>query len=253
MVQQLMAALKNLSAAMPRMLFVDEHGGSRVRDVSDDLFAEPLERARPVRDFFSWPGKRNYEGAWWCSTTHGLVRFESLLERQAITWFDFDESVVGLSSQPLALLWPRGTVGQSWHVPDLFLRHLDGTARVVDVRPLDRVDADAREQFSRTRDACAVVGWGYEVFTGLAEQVEANVRFLAGYRVDRCRPSDLEQAQLQEVFQSGRPLDEGIDVLTTRTGTSRAAALVHLYNLLWRHVLRLDLELPIRSNSMVTS
>lgn len=253
MVRQLVALLRNLSADVPRMLFVDEDGVSRVHDVSDDLSAEPLEKAQPVRDFFSWPGKRNYEGAWWCSTTRRLVRFESLLERQAITWFDFDKSLVGMSSQPLALLWPRGTVGPSWHVPDLFMRRLDGTASVVDVRPSDRIDADARRQFSRTRDACETVGWAYEIFTGLAGQVEANVRFLAGYRIDRCRPTDLEQTQLQRVFHGGRPLDEGIDVLIAEAGVARALGLVHLYNLLWRQVLRINLELPMRSNSLVSS
>lgn len=38
-----------------------------------------LESALPVRTFFSWQGKRNYEGRWWSSTVRSHVGFESLL------------------------------------------------------------------------------------------------------------------------------------------------------------------------------
>lgn len=86
MVQQLVGMLRNLSADVPRLLHIDAAGVAQVRNLSEDVFAEPLERARAVRDFFAWPGKRNYEGLWWSSSNHGLVRFESLLEQQAIEW-----------------------------------------------------------------------------------------------------------------------------------------------------------------------
>jgi len=253
MVRQLVGTLRNLSADFPRMLFVDEAGRARVTDVSEDLFAETLERALPVRDFFAWPGKRNYEGLWWSSRNHTLVRFESLLERQAIEWFDFDPTVAGLSAQPFALLWARGTAGQSWHVPDLFIRRADGSALVVDVRPADRVDADAADQFRRTRAACSTVGWNYEVFAGLPEPLGLNVRFVSGYRFDRCRPNERQQAQLVRTYGSGQPLETGVDDLTNRLGEPRATVLVHIYHLLWRQILHVDLNEPLRMDSTVRS
>jgi hypothetical protein len=70
-----------------------------------------LESALPVRAFFSWPGKRNYEGMWWSSTVRSHVGFESLLERDFLLLADHDRDVVGVSSQPFAFLSPRGTEG----------------------------------------------------------------------------------------------------------------------------------------------
>jgi hypothetical protein len=37
-------------------------GPTRNDDVSPDLALLAVERAIPIRRFFAWPGKRNYEG-----------------------------------------------------------------------------------------------------------------------------------------------------------------------------------------------
>lgn len=37
--------------------------------------------------------------------------FESLLEREYLLAVDFDDRIVGITAQPLALLWPNGTRG----------------------------------------------------------------------------------------------------------------------------------------------
>ena len=109
-----------------------------------------MESSLPVRAFFAWPGKRNYEGPWWSSTVRAHVGFESLLERDFLMLADYDRDVVGIASQPFAVLWPRGTDGARGHVPDFFVRFRDGGGRVVDVRHADRVEA-ADRQFSLTR------------------------------------------------------------------------------------------------------
>ncbi|WAH96285.1 hypothetical protein [Arthrobacter sp. MMS18-M83] len=57
-----------------------------------------LECSRPVRSFYSWPGKRNYEGSWWSSTMCSHVGFESLLERDFLMLADYDRDVVGIAS-----------------------------------------------------------------------------------------------------------------------------------------------------------
>jgi hypothetical protein len=77
--------------------------------VSDAPASVALEKALPIRESFSWRGKRNYEGVWWSSTTRRHVAFESLLEREFLMAADFDGEVLGVSSQPLAFLWPRET------------------------------------------------------------------------------------------------------------------------------------------------
>jgi hypothetical protein len=118
MPRQLITIPRNLSAATTRVLYVDAAGASQVVDLSGALGAQPMETNRPVREFFAWPGKRNYEGLWWSSTTRGMIAFESLLERQALTVLDHDVSVVAFSAQPFALLWPRATSGPTFHIPD---------------------------------------------------------------------------------------------------------------------------------------
>ena len=147
MPRQLITLPRNLSAASTRVLYVDAAGASQVVDLSGQLGGEPMETNRPVREFFAWPGKRNYEGLWWSNTTGSMIPFESLLERQALTVFDHDVSVVAISAQPFALLWPRSASGSSFHIPDFFIRLVHGSACVVDVRPASRIDARAEEQF----------------------------------------------------------------------------------------------------------
>ncbi|WP_239656555.1 hypothetical protein [Mycobacterium riyadhense] len=83
-------------------------GAIRNDDVSADLALHAVERAVPIRRFFAWPGKRNYEGLWWSSTVRVHVPFESLLERDYLMWADFETDIVAIAAQPLALLWPRG-------------------------------------------------------------------------------------------------------------------------------------------------
>jgi hypothetical protein len=88
-------------------------GTVRNDPVAADVALLPTERALPIRRFFSWPGKRNYDGSWWSSTVRAHVLFESLLEREYLLAADFDTRVVGIAAQPVALLWPRSTSGQS--------------------------------------------------------------------------------------------------------------------------------------------
>jgi hypothetical protein len=137
--------------------------------LSPDVGSVRLEVATSIREFFAWPGKRNYEGLYWSSTNRRHVDFESLLEREYLLTADIADDVIAIAAQPLALLWPRGTQGQRDHVPDFFVRLSSGDGRVVDVRSRERVDKSA-EQFAMTHRACDEIGWQYEVFTGLAPE-----------------------------------------------------------------------------------
>ena len=176
-------------------------GTVRNDPVAADVALLPTERALPIRRFFSWPGKRNYDGSWWSSTVRAHVLFESLLEREYLLAADFDTRVVGIAAQPVALLWPRSTSGQKHHFPDYFVRLQSGDECLVDVRHSKQVEKSVA-QLAMTRDVCREIGWDYEVFTGLPPTYLANLRWLSGYRADRGVPSDVAAAAIGEHFAS---------------------------------------------------
>src|SRR5687767_7946187 len=51
---------------------------------------------------------------------------------------DFDRMVVGIASQLFWLFWTMGDGKVRSHAPDCFARRVDGSAVVVDCRPVDR-------------------------------------------------------------------------------------------------------------------
>ena len=64
-----------------------------------------FEDADPVREFPSWPGKRNFEGKLWMASTAQHVPFESFWERSFLTSLDRAGDVVGVASQPMWIRW----------------------------------------------------------------------------------------------------------------------------------------------------
>ena len=199
------------------------------------------------------PGRANatIEGLWWSCTTGSMIPFESLLERQALTVLDHDVSVVAISAQPFALLWPRTTSGPTFHVPDFFLRLVDGSGCVVDVRPTSRIDARAEEQFARSRSEAGRAGWDYRIFSGLEQPALATLTFLAGYRFDRCQPAAGLADRLVAGFARPTPLGQGADAIAAGEGIPSPEVLVGLYSLLWHQRLRLDLTQPLTLGSEV--
>ena len=228
--------------------------GDSIRNdpVSAELAMRRVEWAAPIRRFFAWPGKRNYEGAWWSSTVRAHVSFESLLEREYLMSADFDPDIVAIAAQPLGLLWPRGTVGQRSHVPDFFVRLGNGDGRLVDVRHPNRVDAGAA-QFDLTRRICDSIGWEYEVFTGFGDPVaEQNVRWLAGYRQDRCAPSDETFAAIIGCFADPIPLGVGVRRVGRSTGASKDVVMANVLHLLWRRQLSANLRASLSLDAEVS-
>lgn len=227
-------------------------GGSGIRNdvVSPDLASVPLQTALPIRRFYSWKGKRNYEGSWWSSTSGVHVRFESLLERGYLMTADYAAEVVGISAQPCALLWPRGTEGQKFHVPDFFCRLSDGDGRLVDVKHPDRVEASGR-QFALTREVCGQVGWEYEVFTGLPRIESQNLRWLSGYRQDRYAPDAETGAGILAVFASPLHLRTGIRSAGKMTGKPQETVLANVYHMLWNRLLSVNPGAPLTGDGEV--
>lgn len=213
-----------------------------------DAASKPFELALPVRAFFAWPGKRNYEGSWWSSTVRAHVGFESLLEREFLMTADYDRNVVGIASQPFALLWPKGTKGARGHVPDYFLRLSDGSARVVDVRHPKRL-ASAERQFEMTREVCVQVGWEYEVFTGLVEPLASNLRWLSGYRQDRFAPPPAAVPAIVEAFSPATSLAAGVRYAARTLKLDSSMVQAYVMHGLFTGVLTTDLERPLSQES----
>ncbi len=66
-----------------------------------------LESVLPGRAFFSWPGKRNYEGMWWSSTVRSHVGFTAMFNSIAREIEKNPSRTGGAtpSSAPLAQAW----------------------------------------------------------------------------------------------------------------------------------------------------
>lgn len=158
-------------------------GGRRREADGADVGDVRFETCDPVRTFVGWRGKRNYEGEHWMATMSRLVPYESLTERACLIELDRVADVVAVSSQPMRVRWLGAP--QMSHTPDFFVRRADGQAIVVDVRPSDRIDADARMKFDRTTRLCERLGWRYMVYDRSGDARERNLRFLMRFRDSR--------------------------------------------------------------------
>ncbi len=186
---------------------------------------------RPVRNFPSFRGQRNFPGLWWFATTGAHVGHESWVERDQLMALDADPDVVGVLSQPFWIHWPDGTR----HAPDYFVRRRDGSAVVVDVREDDRISDADRDVFDRSATTCATVGWDYRRVGSLDPVLRSNLRWLSGYRHPRILRVGLAD-RLAEVFDRSRPLMAGVLAVGTPL-----VVLPVLYHLLWHGRLVADL------------
>ncbi len=217
-------------------------------EISRSVSSSRFESTLPVRSFFAWPGKRNYEGSWWSSTVRVHVGFESLLEREFVMSADHDRDVVGIASQPFALLWPKGTEGARGHVPDFFVRLADGSARVVDVRHPKHL-ASAERQFEMTREVCSQIDWEYEVFTGLMEPLASNLRWLSGYRQDRFAPSSTVTPAIMGAFSPAMSFSAGVHHAARTLKLDTSIVQAYVLHFLFIGALNADLEQPLSLES----
>ena len=100
-------------------------------------------------------------------------------------------------------------------------------------------------QFGLTRRVCDEVGREYEVFTGLERVAHQNLRWLAGYRQDRCAPTPDTVGAITDCFADPVPLRVGMDRVSRSTGQPSDAALANILHLLWRRELSTNLSRPL--------
>mgnify|MGYP003558296587 FL=1 len=118
-----------------------------------------FEFADPVRKFASWPGKRNYEGKFWFSSTKQHVPFESFWERAYLATLDRPGTATAVASQPMWIRWPAH---ERSHAPDYFARLADGSALLVDVKPRELTKEKDHAVFDLTRRLAGAMGWTYQ-------------------------------------------------------------------------------------------
>ena len=94
---------------------------------------------------------------------------------------DFDPTVVGIASQPFWLHWIDAAGKPDSHAPDFFARRSDGSAVVVDSRPVERRRPRDVAKFEATARACALAGWEYRLLGEADALVTANLRWFAGW------------------------------------------------------------------------
>jgi hypothetical protein len=193
-----------------------------------------FEAVTPARVFPVYQGQTSFSGWWWAARTDEHVGYESWLERSVVMRLDFDPRVVGLASQPFWLHWWDGRQARR-HAPDYFVRLADGTGVVVDVRADDQIQADDAEAFAATARACGQVGWEFWRIGAPPVVLDANLRWLAGYRHPRCWRAEVAGG-LVAAFAAPRPLVDGADAVG-----GRIAVLPVLFHLLWQQVLVADL------------
>ena len=198
-----------------------------------------------MRRFRARKGQRHLSGLWWSATMGRHVGFESWLERDHAMLLDFDPTVVGIASQPFWLLWRDESGASMSHCPDYFVRRADGSAVVVDCRPVDRRPEKDVAKFDATAAACTDLGWGYYL-VGATESVRtASVRWLAGYRHPRHDRCDVSAA-LRGVFTEPVPLFDGAGVVG-----DPIAVLPTLFHLLWCGELVCDLAVRLHAGAVV--
>lgn len=200
--------------------------GERQRRPLLDCATARFEDVGPVRPFRWSRGERHFSGWYWAATTGQHVGFESWLERDRLLLMDFDPKVTGIASQPFWLHWHDG-LREHRHAPDYFVRRVDGSAVVIDVRADERIEPKDVEAFEATRAACTQTGWGFERVGALEPVLLANVRWLSRYRHPRCLHRTTAD-HLREIFATPRPLLPGADAAGDRLATLPA-----LFHLLW--------------------
>lgn len=225
-----------LSATIQYSIYghVRESEPSDVRDV-------PFEEADPVRDFPSYPHKRNFEGRLWLSSTRQHVLFESFWERAFLTSLDRTGTAKRVASQPM---WIRWRQPKRSHAPDYFVRRNDGSALLVDVRERTRIEPEDTEKFELTRRLAAALGWDYLVFDDLPGATQENLRFLMRYR----DPRWLEGIETSVLPKSGSvTLATLVKLLDSAIHDARGAA----YSLIWSGSVRVDLSRPLSMSTRV--
>ncbi|MCU1694266.1 MAG: hypothetical protein JWR34_329 [Mycobacterium sp.] len=206
----------------------------------------PMEQLTPVRMPRSSDSNRHIPVSAYSMTNGGVLHLESGLEHDLVRRLDRNPRIARLVAQPLRLSWTAPNPVS--HIPDLLTVHDDDSVTVWDVRALEEQDDDFRNKSAVSRDACALVGWRYEVFDGLGEIERLNLLWLHGFRR---RPAWAERFE-EEIRRAAGCRNATIgDLFAHDDGTGELKAVV--WHLMWSGVLDIDMAAHWELNSAVTT
>lgn len=207
----------------------------------------PFEELDPVSSFPVVPGRRWGPGLWWSATTGRHVLAGSHAMRVQLMVLDRDPRVVGMAGRPVRVLWRDGRGRERSWVPQLFARYADGTGMLADCPSHAEAGGErALRAAAVLAEACAQVGFVYRRLERLDELVEANVKWLAGYRHPRNRGRAGLLEDVVEVFSQPRPLVEGVAAVGDPLEVLPAA-----FHALWAHLLVAPLDVALHERVLV--
>ncbi|MET9744685.1 TnsA-like heteromeric transposase endonuclease subunit [Streptomyces ardesiacus] len=205
-----------------------------------------LEECRPVRSFPVLWGRRIAPGWWWSATGRRLVHYGFKAMRTQLMMLDHDPNVVALACRPVELAWYGRGGKVICHAPHLMARLADGSGLLVDCA--GRVGAGRRlvSRALQVEAAAAAAGWHYRLVGPPPPVVEANVRWLAGYRHPRYAGAWLPA--VTECFAVARPLIEGVRLLGDAMAVWPA-----VFHSLWTGVLSAPLDRVLDLHSVAVA
>jgi hypothetical protein len=205
----------------------------------------PLDQLQPVRKPRSSERHRHIPVTAYTMTNSEIVSLESGLEHDLVRRVDRDPQVTRIVPQPLQLSWTGPTNG--WHIPDLLTVHDNRNVTVWDARLLERQDDDFATKSAIARNACAVVGWRYEIFSGLGKVERLNLLWLHGFRHRPAWADRFEERIRRTASHQGATLGS---VFAEDDGTGELKSTV--WHLLWCGDLTIDLAAPWEGHTAVS-
>lgn len=218
--------------------FVDSAGVELEAPWLEAASERRLEECLPVRQFPTLKGRRVAPGWWWSATNRALVHYGFKAMRTQVMMLDHDPKMVSLACRPVELLW-RGRGGKTIsHAPHLMARLADGSGLLMDCA--GRFGARRRlvQRAAHVEAAAVAAGWHYRLAGPPLSEVEANVRWLAGYRHPRYAQGLLPA--VAECFRTPVALVAGVRRLGDPIAVWPA-----VFHALWAGVLSAPLERPL--------
>lgn len=225
-----------------------ERPGYRAEWDWDTLGAPDPRELLPTRRPTSGDFSRHIPRRAYSVTTGAAMELESGLEHDLLKWLDLRADIMWIVSQPVMIHFPVPERKRAvFHTPDLLSQHTDGSVTLWDARPEARTDELFRFKSLLTAEACRRVGWGYEVFTGLATPTRMNLLWLNGYR--HRRPWHGRREAELRLLLDHRPLPVG-DVRAEDDGTGELIAT--MWHLIATGVIGCDLRQPVREDTVLS-
>lgn len=202
----------------------------------------PVESLAPVRMPRSTASNRHIPVTVFSMTNGAVVHLESGLEHDLVRKLDRDSRITAIVSQPLRLSWMSAE-----HTPDLLTVRSDGEVTVWDVRALEQQDDDFTVKSDITRDACAAVGWRYEVFAGYDTTERLNLMWLNGFR-QRPEWADRHESAIRRVARGGPATIGSLFACDDGSGELKAT----VWHMIWCGVLEVDMTAAWDVDTVVT-